>query len=312
MGVESETKTNTSASGGFGPIGGGNGPKTSFGFGPIGGPMPAPLRGGFGPPRGRGFGGPPRGRGWRGRGRGWRGRGRGGGWQTRDTNIEPISQEEMIKKLNEICTKLISIREEAKEIDKARINSAVRHLRKIGTESTDGVKVEINLTAPPKEEYSTEKDQAGSEKLKESLLIMREVVRDLSREHEPHRIVVEHVVSNLQKLVAEKCTFSTEDKMNYDDASDGYSRATAVKKLLEEVPEHLMNQKETRMFKATVNTVKAFLSKVTPTHSYRSYESPPRRGERSRREGRREDRGRDRRERRRRRRSRSRSRDRYD
>jgi len=304
---------------GFGPVGGwgaaGGPPTGGFGFGPM--PPMMPFRG-----RGRGW----RGRGWR--GRGWRGRGRGrgrgAGPQTMHVDVTnnmgdvtPLDDDTR-SKLNDICTSLMEICTKAGPTDKQRVNSALAHLRKIGTPSARIV--DITQTVP-QYKRGVQLDRPGVEKMKEALLIMKALVKDLPDEHEKHRVVAEHVVSNLTKLVKQNCTYSGTEEMEYDGSSDGLARARAAKKLLQDMDsEDLLSEKELRNFNATVNTVQAFISRVTD-RNYRpakvkwllensaTYENPdwkPTGRRSSRRSPPRERRDRSRERRRRRRRSRSR------
>lgn len=168
------------------------------------------------------------------------------------------------KKLNEICSNLEGLRNKlTSPIDKQRLNSALAHLRKTGLPSASGAGFRLN---PNSIKPGPELDRPGAEKIKEAMLIMEAVVKDLPDRHEKHRVVVEHVVANLKKLVKQNCTTSPEDKMDYDESDDGLDRACAAKKLLEDVPDDLLTEKEQRNFDATMKTIQAFISRVTDRH----------------------------------------------
>lgn len=170
-------------------------------------------------------------------------------------------------------------------------------------------------------------DRPGTEKIKESLMHMKAAVKNFPDAHEKHRPVAEHCVSNLTKLAKENCSMGPDDELeDYDGPTDSLSHAKEAKKALQSVPEEeLLNEKQLRNYHSTMNTIQAYISRVTDVN-YRpakvkwhkqnvaGYENPDwkdtmhrRRGERSRRDYDR-DRSYERERRRRRRRSRSRSR----
>jgi len=163
------------------------------------------------------------------------------------------------EKLALIAQVLDDLSREVKDsTDRQRLNSALAHLRKVGTASKKKI---IGTTSRGGAKPML--DQPGSDKIKQAYLIMQAVQEDLSPKHSKHKTLIEHIVGNLRKLCKTHCTLKLNEEPAFQTYSDDLRRAEQAKALLESTPISLLTEKDMGNFDTTKKTIQAFILRIT-------------------------------------------------